>query len=60
MKAKFNKKMETPLYENKAESPISNKVEVIMSHDGLPIGMRFEANEDTIQKMIELGFWKRV
>lgn len=52
--------MEKPLYENKAVVPIySNKVEVVISHDGLPVGFQFEANGH-IDKMIELGFWKRV
>lgn len=60
MSKKVNKKMEKPLYENKAVVPIySNKVEVVISHDGLPVGFQFEANGH-IDKMIELGFWKRV
>lgn len=60
--AKENKKV-TPALENKAEgSPLilSNTVEVIVSHDGLPIGMKFESDPDVIDKMVHLGFWKRV
>ena len=58
--------MEKPSYENKGEFPIledrkqSNLVEVVIAHDGLVVGQRFESNEGTIQKMEHLGYWKRV
>ena len=57
--SKENKKV-TPALENKAEVLPSNLVEVIVSHDGLPIGMKFESDPDVIDKMVHLGFWKRV
>lgn len=60
MSKKFQKKMESPLYENKAVAPLSNKVEVIKAHDGLEVGRTFHANELTIQRMVSLGYWKRV
>ena len=60
--AKENKKV-IPALENKAEvTPLipANTVEVIISHDGLPIGLRFIADPKNIEKMVSLGFWKRV
>jgi hypothetical protein len=63
-RGKLDKKMENPSYENKGEFPIyetkSNLVEVVIAHDGLVVGQRFESNEGTIQKMEHLGYWKRV
>ena len=57
---KLDKKMETPLYENKGEIflPTPNLVEVIISHDGLEVGQQFVANEGTIAIMVNLGFWR--
>jgi hypothetical protein len=63
---KLEKKMEKPSYENKRDIPIlenkiiSNLVEVVIAHDGLEVGQRFEHNEKVIDKMVYLGFWKRV
>ena len=57
---KLDKKMETPLYENKGEVflPTPNLVEVIIAHDGLEVGQKFIANEGTIAIMVNLGYWK--
>ena len=67
-KSRLAKKMDNPSYENKRDYPISenkqeiksNLVEVVIAHDGLEIGQRFEHNEKVIDKMVYLGFWKRV
>lgn len=57
---KLDKKMETPLYENKGEIFLSpqNLVEVIIAHDGLEVGQQFIANEGTIAIMVNLGYWR--
>ena len=58
--------MDKPSYENKRDIPIlenkvkSNLVEVVIAHDGLEVGQQFTHNEGTIDKMVSLGFWKRV
>jgi hypothetical protein len=67
-KSRLAKKMEVPSYENKREFPIlqnkqeikSNLVEVVIAHDGLMVGQQFTHNEGTIDKMVNLGYWKRV
>ena len=59
---KLDKKMETPLYENKGEiflTPTNpNLVEVIVAHDGLEVGQKFIANEGTLAVMVNLGYWR--
>lgn len=60
MSKRFNKKADVPVYEDKREQiALSNKVEVIKAHDGLSVGDVFVANPDTINKMVNLGYWKR-
>lgn len=65
-KSRLAKKMDKPSYENKRDIPIlenkvkSNLVEVVIAHDGLEVGQQFTHNEGTIDKMVSLGFWKRV
>jgi hypothetical protein len=63
-KSRLARKMEVPSYENKREFPISenksNLVEVVIAHDGLQVGQQFTHNEGTIDKMVNLGYWKRV
>ena len=58
-RAKIEKKMETPLYENKGEVFYNpNLVEVIKAHDGLEVGAKFMAQEGTIAIMVNLGYWR--
>lgn len=57
--AKAAYKKETPSYENKAETFLPNHATVKKAHDGLEVGTTVITDEQTIQKMIDLGYWTR-
>ena len=64
---KKGKKMEQSHYENKKEvAPLLPKVEVtnkaivIKAHDGLEEGRIVFRTSDMIDKMVKLGYWKRL
>lgn len=63
MSVKNNIKKETPLYENKADTftpLLSNRAEVIISHDGFDVGLQVISTQGKIDEMVKLGYWKRL
>jgi len=67
MSKKLNKKADTPLYENKAEVGLNNKVEtatlqgvvVVKPYDGIEVGTIITNPDMKLFKyMTENGYWK--
>ena len=57
----MRRKADTPLYENKAETAPSNKLEirVVKEYDGIQIGTIIENPDSKIKEyMIKNGYWK--